>query len=79
MFELRGVMVLQSALSLPQCEAEVLQRVAHGKTNREIGGILDLSPRTINKHLEQIYPKIYFDTRAGATSIVIQALLGMPV
>lgn len=71
--------VLESALPVTKREAEVLLWVAHGKTNREIGEILSLSPRTINKHLEQIYPKIQVDNRASATSIVIQALLGLPV
>ena len=71
--------VLESALPVTKREAEVLLWVAHGKTNREIGEILSLSPRTINKHLEQIYPKIQVDNRASATYIVIQALLGLPV
>ncbi|MET0104856.1 MAG: DNA-binding response regulator [Sedimenticola sp.] len=71
--------VLESALPITKREAEVLLWVAHGKTNREIGEILSLSPRTVNKHLEQIYPKIQVDNRSGATSIAIQALLGLPV
>lgn len=70
---------LQKSLPLTKREAEVLMWVANGKTNREIGEILSLSPRTVNKHLEQIYPKIHVDNRAAATSIAIQALLGMPV
>lgn len=76
---LRDASVLEVALSLTKREAEVLMWVAHGKTNKEIGEILDLSPRTVNKHLEQIYPKLYVDNRSAATSIAIQALLGMPV
>ncbi len=71
--------VLEAALPITKREAEVLLWVAHGKTNREIGEILSLSPRTVNKHLEQIYPKIQVDNRSGATSIAIQALLGLPV
>lgn len=71
--------VLEAALPVTKREAEVLLWVAHGKTNREIGEILTLSPRTVNKHLEQIYPKIQVDNRSGATSIAIQALLGLPV
>jgi len=71
--------VLASALPITRREAEVLLWVAHGKTNREIGELLSLSPRTVNKHLEQIYPKIQVDNRSGATSIAIQALLGLPV
>ncbi len=70
---------LEAALPITKREAEVLLWVAHGKTNREIGEILSLSPRTVNKHLEQIYPKIQVDNRSAATSIAIQALLGLPV
>ncbi len=71
--------LLETALPITRREAEVLIWVAHGKTNKEIGEILDLSPRTVNKHLEQIYPKIHVDNRSAATSIEIQALLGLPV
>lgn len=71
--------VLEKHLPVTKREAEVLMWVAHGKTNREIGEILSLSPRTVNKHLEQIYPKIQVDNRTSATSIAIQALLGLPV
>jgi len=71
--------ILEEMLPITKREAEVLLWVAHGKTNREIAEILSLSPRTINKHLEQIYPKIQVDNRTAATSIAIQALLGLPV
>jgi len=71
--------VLGKALPITKREAEVLLWVAHGKTNREIGEILSLSPRTINKHLEQIYPKIQVDNRTAAASIAIQALMGLPI
>ncbi|HHH38413.1 MAG TPA: response regulator transcription factor [Sedimenticola sp.] len=71
--------LLQARLPVTRREAEVLLWVAHGKTNREIGEILSLSPRTVNKHLEQIYPKLQVDNRSSATAIAIQALLGLPV
>lgn len=70
---------LEGLLPITKREAEVLLWVSQGKTNREIGEILSLSPRTVNKHLEQIYPKIEVDNRSAATSIAIQALLGLPV
>ncbi|MEJ2405097.1 MAG: DNA-binding response regulator [Candidatus Thiodiazotropha sp.] len=69
---------LEAMLPITKREAEVLLWVAHGKTNKEIGEILSLSPRTVNKHLEQIYPKIRVDNRAAATSVAIQTLLGVP-
>ena len=70
---------LKDALPITKREAEVLLWIAHGKTNREIAEILSLSPRTINKHLEQIYTKIQVDNRTSAASIAIQTLLGLPV
>ncbi|MDO9240301.1 MAG: response regulator, partial [Methylicorpusculum sp.] len=45
---------LRSALPITEREAEVLLWIARGKTNREIGTILSMSPRTVNKHLEQV-------------------------
>ena len=51
-------------------ETEVLDWVAKGKTNRDIGEILGMSPRTVNKHLEHIYVKLGVETRAAATALV---------
>jgi len=76
---LLDVGMLERALPITRREAEVLLWVAHGKTNKEVGEILELSPRTVNKHLEQIFPKINVTNRSAATSIAIQALLGLPV
>jgi len=76
---LHDASVLESALNLTKREAEVLMWVAQGKTNKEIGEILSLSPRTVNKHLEQVFSKMYVDNRSAATSVAIQALLGMPI
>jgi len=68
--------VLEQSLQITSREAEVLLWIAHGKTNREIADILEMSPRTVNKHLEQIYPKIGADNRTAAASIAIQSILG---
>ena len=51
---------------LTQREMAVLEWVAHGKTNRDIGEILSMSPRTVNKHLEHIYEKLGVETRTAA-------------
>jgi len=67
---------LEESLDITYREAEVLLWVAHGKTNREIAEILDMSPRTVNKHLEQMYPKIGANNRTTAASIAIQTILG---
>jgi CheY-like chemotaxis protein/DNA-binding CsgD family transcriptional regulator len=43
-----------SELGLTIREGEVLSWLSKGKTNRDIAQILGLSPRTVDKHLEQI-------------------------
>jgi DNA-binding CsgD family transcriptional regulator len=42
--------------------------VSQGKTNKEIGVILELSPRTVQKHLEHIYQKMGVESRTGAAA-----------
>jgi DNA-binding response OmpR family regulator/DNA-binding CsgD family transcriptional regulator len=55
-------------------EAEVLSWLAKGKTNRDIGDILGMSPRTVNKHLEHIYEKLGVETRAAAAALAMRAV-----
>ena len=47
-------------------ELEVLEWVARGKTNEEIGCILNLRPRTAAKHLEHIFVKLGVGSRTAA-------------
>lgn len=47
-------------------ETEVLQWLACGKTDAEIGALLGVSPRTVNKHLEHVYVKLGVETRTAA-------------
>lgn len=61
-----GDALLRQSFGLTEREAEVLLWIAHGKSNRDIGEILGLSPRTVNKHLEQIYVKLGVENRASA-------------
>ncbi len=53
---------------LSRRESEVLIWVAQGKTNIEIGMILGLSPRTVQKHLERIYQKLGVENRTSAAA-----------
>lgn len=57
---------LRRHFTLTQRESEVLLWIAKGKSNRDIGDILGLSARTVNKHLEQIYVKLGVENRASA-------------
>lgn len=56
-------------------ETEVLSWLAKGKTNRDIGDILGMSHRTVNKHLEHIFEKLGVETRAAAAALAIVHLL----
>lgn len=59
---------------LTEREAEVLMWIVHGKTNKEIALILDLSPRTINKHLEQIFRKLGVENRTSAAFTALECV-----
>lgn len=65
---------LSSRFQLTEREIEVLRWVSCGKTNKDIGDILQLSPRTVNKHLEHIYIKLGVETRTAATSVALAAM-----
>jgi DNA-binding NarL/FixJ family response regulator len=65
---------LHTRMKLTRREAEVLLWLARGKSNRDIGQILDVSHRTVNKHLEQIYPKLGVEGRTAAVALAVRAL-----
>ncbi|MES1191304.1 MAG: response regulator [Steroidobacter sp.] len=67
---------LQKSLALTSREAEILAWISRGKTNRDIGEILNISPRTVNKHLEQVFTKLGVENRAAATARAIRILTG---
>jgi DNA-binding response OmpR family regulator/DNA-binding CsgD family transcriptional regulator len=62
-----------SELGLTSREGEVLSWLSKGKTNRDIAQILGLSPRTVDKHLEQIYAKLGVENRTAAAAIATSA------
>lgn len=64
---------LRKELGLTGRESEVLSWLSMGKTNRDIAQILGLSPRTIDKHLEQIYAKLGVENRTAAAAIASNA------
>ena len=65
---------LKKALPVTKRESEVLYWVSYGKNSWEISQILDMSPRTVNKNLEQIYKKLGVDNRTSAAAISIRIL-----
>ncbi|AWK88428.1 response regulator transcription factor [Azospirillum thermophilum] len=66
--------ILRDALGLTAREADVLLWLANGKSNRDIGEILGISPRTVNKHLEQVFAKLGVENRASAAALAIRML-----
>ena len=70
-------LALKSRLPLSDREAEVLNWIAQGKSNRDIAEILEMSPRTVNKHLEKIFRKIGVENRTAAALVAVRFLKGM--
>ena len=60
--------------ALTSREAEVLLWISRGKQNREVSEILQISPRTVNKHLEQVFEKMGVENRASATAMAVSTL-----
>lgn len=50
---------------LTEREIEVTRLVAIGRTNKDIGALLGVSPRTAQKHVMNIYDKAGVESRAG--------------
>ncbi len=53
-------------------EIEILEWISRGKTNKQIGLILNISSRTAAKHLERIFIKLNVQSR---TTAVVQFLM----
>jgi len=47
-------------------EGEVLNWIARGKSDAQIGAILGISARTVQKHLQNLYAKLGVENRTGA-------------
>ena len=66
--------LLKNRFNITNRESDVFLWLAKGKTNREIAQILEMSPRTVNKHLEQLFKKLQVDNRTSAAGLAIQCL-----
>lgn len=53
-----------SSSGLSSRQLEVLKLVSDGLTYKEVGARLDLSPRTIKYHMEEIMDRLHLDNRA---------------
>jgi DNA-binding CsgD family transcriptional regulator len=72
-----GALLLEErheGIELTAREREVLAWVASGKTNPEIARLLWLAPRTVSKHLENVYAKLGVKTRTAAAARFLSAI-----
>lgn len=53
-------------------ESEVLSWVVQGKSNPEIALLLDISPGTVRRHLENIFPKLGVENRYAAALMFLK-------
>lgn len=73
-----GISVPEEALvafALSPRQVEILRHLSQGKSNAEIGAALELSARTVKKHLEHIYSRLGVGSRAAAVARVFGAAL----
>ena len=61
-----------ASLKLTPREAEVLFWISRGKSNHDIGVILDAKTATIRKHVEHILGKLYVENRTAAAVVALE-------
>jgi PAS domain S-box-containing protein len=54
-------------------QKEILEQIAHGRTNDEIAERLVISRRTVERHVEAIFDRLGAENRAAAAAIAVAA------
>lgn len=62
----------QKQIQLTDREQDVLKQIVAGLTNKEIAQQLNISPRTVNFHLDNIYSKLDVNTRTEAAVFALR-------
>ena len=57
--------------SLTDRELEVIEWIKAGKTNQEIGTILNITQNTVKSHLKRVYQKLNVGKRAQAVALLV--------
>ncbi|MBQ1762098.1 MAG: response regulator transcription factor [Aquincola sp.] len=70
-----GAAAVMSANLSPR-EREVLERIAHGDSNKLIARAFDLSPHTVKRHVANLLDKLGVDSRGQAAAWYRQHLGG---
>lgn len=79
-FSLKSLQHAQDdALGLSERESQIMDWVAMGKTNAEIGCILNISAFTVKNHLQHIFQKLNVFNRAQAVSKINRVMFRDPV
>jgi len=66
--KIESALNLESVLKLSDRESEIMGWVCSGKTNIEIGQILDISSFTVKNHLQRIFKKLDVVSRSQAVA-----------
>jgi DNA-binding NarL/FixJ family response regulator len=53
-------------------EVEVLRLIARGRSNKEVASSLFISPKTVGRHVENLYAKIGVSSRAAAAVFAME-------
>jgi DNA-binding CsgD family transcriptional regulator len=77
----RPASLLQRRFGLTARESQLLYWLTRGKSNREMGIILGISARTVDKHLQHVFEKMDVGSRHAAVVQAIEVLrpTGNPV
>ena len=59
-------------VKLTQRELDVLRLVVEGKTNQNIGMLLKISEKTVEKYLDRIYTKLGVASRVEAAVMAVR-------
>jgi HD-GYP domain-containing protein (c-di-GMP phosphodiesterase class II)/DNA-binding CsgD family transcriptional regulator len=59
-------------------EVEILRLIARGRSNREVAALLVISPKTVGRHVENVYAKLGVSSRAAAAVFAMQQRLLEP-
>lgn len=67
------------AAILTRRQREIMEWIAEGKTSAEVAIILDISPRTVEKHLEAVFQRLGVENRIAAVRRYLDLKAGQPV
>lgn len=59
--------------SLTKREREVLSLLANGEATNELARMLEVRPRTVQKHLQRIYAKLGVKGRTAAALMIVRS------